>query len=768
MRRSAAANQAGVSLFPFLAVLLCTMGALIVLLVVVNRNSRDEAARERLAQKSSSPPIAVAKQSEPATVPPVIDTADQAAKIKAAKELKEKIETLADQRDELNWRSEHLAEISKKNLTDLQNERARLSSSEELVRELTKQVENLANSIKSIQQNGIDKSQTAQQLTNDLQDTEQQLALAKQKLLEAQQAVAKQKPLYSVVPYDGPNRTNRRPIYIECTRDKIILQPEGIILSPLDFVGPSGPGNPLASTIRTMRDHLVQNAANPQAPDAEPYPLFIVRPDGIMAYYEAREAMASWANEIGYQAVDADWPLAYPDADPVLQQKATVALNEARERFRWLAQSNQIRSSLDAQPKKTLRVASTGGGLVAENDPFAGREMSWAKSLGMSGMPGTGPGMTGNSATGTGNNSTAGSLGQSATGQPIANGSGYAGTTGATGMTAGSGYGSTSTTGGSSSASGNGSYLTPISALPYGQLSNGTGLGGSGAPGSGTSGNAGGTTAGQGTAGTSTGNGLIMPSMNGGVASTGQASTSGAGSPGSGASETSGGATGSGAAGMSSASNSTGQPANGNLSVNQSLATNQPANATTGPTTRQFGEYQPGASNSSSGASSSAGATSLANSRGANWAIASQPKNSTPISRPVRIRCEANQLVLLADLTAEDAQRTVPVTGPTVSAIPQFVKTVEERVERWGLAGKNMYWSPELIVEVTSDAEQRYSDLEKLMENSGWIVKRKSVPIVEGPTLLQATRPSTTTVPAIPPIKSPSSVDGRALPPFRR
>ncbi len=134
----------------------------------------------------------------------------------------------------------------------------------------------------------------------------------------------------------------------------------------------------------------------------------------------------------------------------------------------------------------------------------------------------------------------------------------------------------------------------------------------------------------------------------------------------------------------------------------------------------------------------------------------------------MRIRCEANQLVLLADLTAEDAQRTVPVTGPTITAIPQFVKTVEERVERWGLAGKNMYWSPELIVEVTPDAEQRYRDLEKLMENSGWIVKRKSIPTVEGPTLLQATRPTTVPVPATPPTTSPSSVDGRALPPFLR
>ena len=55
---------------------------------------------------------------------------------------------------------------------------------------------------------------------------------------------------YSVVPYEGPFRTNRRPIYLECRKDTVVLQPEGIVFTETGFQGPMGPGNPLAAALR--------------------------------------------------------------------------------------------------------------------------------------------------------------------------------------------------------------------------------------------------------------------------------------------------------------------------------------------------------------------------------------------------------------------------------------------------------------------------------------------------------------------------------------
>ena len=58
MRRQRVGSAAGVSLFPFLAVLICTMGALIVLLVMVVQQARVDASviaqREADAKRNSS------------------------------------------------------------------------------------------------------------------------------------------------------------------------------------------------------------------------------------------------------------------------------------------------------------------------------------------------------------------------------------------------------------------------------------------------------------------------------------------------------------------------------------------------------------------------------------------------------------------------------------------------------------------------------------------------------------------------------------------
>ena len=45
-RRGRPNSSPSVALFPFLAVLMCTMGALVLMLVVIARNSQEQAARE--------------------------------------------------------------------------------------------------------------------------------------------------------------------------------------------------------------------------------------------------------------------------------------------------------------------------------------------------------------------------------------------------------------------------------------------------------------------------------------------------------------------------------------------------------------------------------------------------------------------------------------------------------------------------------------------------------------------------------------------------
>ena len=61
MRRATAASP-GVSLFPFLAVLLCTMGALVVVLVVINRQTRQKAVAAAEQDAAHDEQLAIAEE----------------------------------------------------------------------------------------------------------------------------------------------------------------------------------------------------------------------------------------------------------------------------------------------------------------------------------------------------------------------------------------------------------------------------------------------------------------------------------------------------------------------------------------------------------------------------------------------------------------------------------------------------------------------------------------------------------------------------------
>ena len=157
------------------------------------------------------------------------------------------------------------------------------------------------------------------QAGGDSPQAETKLADAQRHLAEAQQAARNRPRSYAVVPYEGPNQTRRRPVYLECRADDVVLQPEGIVFSEADFDGPPGPGNPLASALRAAREYLGQRVRREgglrtAARDAagEPYPLLLVRPSGIAAYYAARGAMKSWGSEFGYELIGDDWKLAVP------------------------------------------------------------------------------------------------------------------------------------------------------------------------------------------------------------------------------------------------------------------------------------------------------------------------------------------------------------------------------------------------------------------------------------------------------------------------
>jgi hypothetical protein len=302
MRRRSRKPLVALSLFPFLAVLVCTMGALIVLLVLVVQQARVDAS------------VAVV------TAPP-IDT--------------EKQQELEHQREDFMWRRDVLQTQRETLMKNLEQRRLQLSHLEDHIRRLEdrwRQLQAEADGLQTVQNADLTRQQKS---ADELRGLQSQLAQARQQLVKAQAEAAARPRSFAIIPYDGPNGTRRRPIYVECTKAGIILQPEGLVLTPADFDGPLGPGNPLDASLRAIREHWVRHGGTQGG--GEPYPLLLVRPDGAVAYSVARAAMKSWEDAFGYELIDADMQLAFPPSDPVLAELLQQTVRDARQRQQLLA-----------------------------------------------------------------------------------------------------------------------------------------------------------------------------------------------------------------------------------------------------------------------------------------------------------------------------------------------------------------------------------------------------------------------------------------------
>ena len=691
MSRRTTASAPTISLFPFLAVLLCTMGALLVLLVLFSRSASQAGSR-------------------------VADAA---------------IEDLELALENARWRRDQLEEVRKKTSDDLSRARMALAGVEENTRALEDEIDRMAREAEALE--------TAAKAADgdELAALEARLTNARESLDKAREDQASRPPAYAVVPYVGKQGTHRRPLYIECSVDGVYLQPEGIRLAPGDFEGPPGPGNPLASALRAAREQLARAVPNPGDVAAQPYPLLLVRPSGVMAYYAAREAIVSWGSEFGYQLIDDDWEIAYPPPDPALAEVERRAIEESRRRLEWLAANHPQKP---AKPARQYRAAPTRGGVVENGGPTLMGDQSryeWTEEQASSaplgrgprgggGFGSAGPGGSGNT---TGTGAPGSGLGTGGGGNGMgANGVGSGGSGGAAGDGVGPGRpfmaaagteddpaGDAILGGGGNGASGVGGRGGP----GFGPGVPGGTVAGNGAPGNGPAGTPGtGSPEGGGAFGTA---GLAGQPVRGGRSGSGSpGGASGEGDPGGsdGASgevgTRYGGASGSAFAGGSAAA--AGGSAGGSAGGGASLGAGNGSTGGAGGDVSLPGMLGVKAGGSADGSGGASG--SLASSRGANWASLETRDRPVPLTRPIRVECSLNELRILDD-TGRRIEKRVPVDGDTAAAIDPFVGALHSKVRGWGLAGDRMYWRPQLVLTATVDGESRRDDLERLLADSG-------------------------------------------------
>ena len=561
-------QQYAVSLFPFLAVLVCTLGVLIVMLVMAVQ-AADMESQQRHDE--------VAQQ--------------QQQQLKAAQE----------RRGLAEFESEAILSV-RGELTDrLKVAKSDRSYLEQQIKDTNRQAEDLLEAIanlRSLLKAGSTKASGARSQPDadeKVEGLKSEIAAAQDSLkrLREEQSFQRQDE-FAIVPFMGSGGTHRQPIFIECVRDAIVLQPYGIGLNLADFTQPLAIGNMLDSALLTVREYWERHGLADD--DSKPYPLLVVRPDGAESYGLARRAMKSWDDEFGYELVDDRTKLQFGQPDLQLKSEIETAIETAKRRQQRLARQRMIN-----QDDRSIDSLTLARGLK----PSASGGFEFA-----------------------------------ATGQPAHE------------LLAESEFESTGESGGESEferhhGSHAGSHFHrergSSSGEPFSQAS------------------------------------YDIPETDSEFRNRYRGKQSSA---------------------MKTAStdfNSSGAATQDNQAPNASHS-NQTGNASV----------------------ANVASSSLANSRGSNWALPAQTTGARAYIRPIRLVCRTDQIQIISQ---KRVAATIPLHSQTVASIDPLVSEVWKTIEAWGLAGRQAYWKPELRFSVAPGAERQFQELRTLLDDSGLLVE---------------------------------------------
>ncbi|MEX2093728.1 MAG: hypothetical protein WD971_13675 [Pirellulales bacterium] len=721
-----------VQLFPFVAVLLCTMGSLLVLLVGVARSSKVRAVEEAAAAKARAVAEAPVDQS------------------------------LIDRISHVRQQIDRFKVQQGKASLQLQNEQLQLSHLEDHMRRLQDELESLKTAAAEL-------NSLADAHIDDRTQGERELLSLNELIAERKAAIENlrkekgKRHTYAILPFKTPNGTRRPPVYFECNNSQIVLQPDGIRFTVEDFRGPPGPGNPVAAAFRAAREQILQAVEAVGTDEFEPYALIIVRPGGQIACNRLQEVFDKSGIDFGYEIVESAAAITYPPADPQVVAAEIQAIQTARGRLEMLAsaapQLYDLQNTLnryqsddeeedEAEFDDTLPAANAGGGDAKKVQ--RGSQLAVDSNVN---YPGGGGGVR---VTPVGQNSGGmvggGTLYVAAVptgGRPSGTGNGAslssqesAGATDDPGSTT---TGGTGPNGSLPDAAGSGGpvYRDGLVATQAGGIGAHSGLGREKGNGNGSFNGSGG--------GNANGNGNRIGGVSGNGGGNGSGNVTEDGGSAGGVEERYNDST----AGPPSAAGNTvrlNAPSNGQSGIG--ISTGEPV---------QFGNYDPhtmpanlGVSEKLAPSGESYGRplpgqlsdnaadrhvhelepddmqTRKAKSkvRGKDWAIRGRTPGAVAIRRTIRVAVHGDSLEILPEPAANDEAgicHEVPLIGPTNLAREDLADTIEQRIHAWGMAGQGLYWRPVIQLVVAPDGQRRAEDLDQLLKNSGIEVRAAAV-----------------------------------------
>jgi len=192
---------------------------------------------------------------------------------------------------------------------------------------------------------------------------ERDILLKRKAEAERDHQQAMRHPGYAVLPYRGPNRTWKRPIPVECVDGQAVIRPGGTSFSLIELAPIRGHSSPFARAVVKLGEVLERHGA-PGGEPVEPYVLFVVRPDGIRPFYEARSALERLGVPFGYELVAQDREIEFPDwDDPTIWEEGS----DLEERSR-----NPLADRDDSRRRRGDQERLDRGEVVGSSPPRSG------------------------------------------------------------------------------------------------------------------------------------------------------------------------------------------------------------------------------------------------------------------------------------------------------------------------------------------------------------------------------------------------------------
>ena len=387
-----------VTLFPFLAVLLCTIGALVLMLVVVSAGIRKDAvatAKQKSKAGDRSPQSTELVTVEPVVERSAVDNKLVMTPVAAAKE------PTADQRPldpmfAVEPRPSPIEEASPGMLADI-------ADLEEVAQKLETEVATRAKRLQSVsvkthalqkqlrtvkaQQDDLQLQiiRTASQRAK-LEDSTGELRVENQQIIEwldeSRKLIDEHKdqlvsPVHSIVPYDGQTGTVRRAIIIECVGDVVRFEAEQVEIPVAVLQKFSPEQNPLASGVAALFGYWMakEQIADPGRRPRKPYALVLVRPSGAEAFSSAVFALDEMVGDFGYELVETDFLYEVPEttADAVRECRAAVEAEIRR---------GPIRSRRMLNPQGPLDITRVARGPAASRGFFSSSDFRNRRAVG--------------------------------------------------------------------------------------------------------------------------------------------------------------------------------------------------------------------------------------------------------------------------------------------------------------------------------------------------------------------------------------------------